>query len=141
VVAHKTRFIFAHLARNLVHDLVNGSVHIITFGASLKGDVVAAMQNHLGSVTVLLYIQNNLDFDDFRIVKVKARQPASAIFLHRFRDTHMPPSHLDWWICILYLHNGALSILAAENQYSGLSKEEQELRHWNQEIVLAQAGH
>jgi hypothetical protein len=109
VVAHETRLIFAHLTRDLVHDLVNGSVHIIALSASLKRDVVAAMQNHLGSVTVLLYIQDNLDFDDFRIVEVKARQPASAIFLHGIRDTHMPPSHLDWWICISYLHNGALS--------------------------------
>jgi hypothetical protein len=41
----------------------------------------------------------------------------------------MPSSHLDWWICILDLHNGALSIIAAENQYSGLLKKEQELRH------------
>src|SRR3984893_13236362 len=94
--AVSARTVGAHLTRDLVDDLVNGSVHIITFGAGLQCDVVAAMQNYLGCVTVLLYVQNNLNFDDLRIVKVKACQPASAIFLHRIRDAHMPPSHLDW---------------------------------------------
>jgi hypothetical protein len=122
VMAHETRFVFTHLTSDFVHNLVNGSVHIITFGAGLKGDVVATMQNHVGSVAVFLDIQNYLDFDDLRIVKVKAGQPALAIFLHCIRDTHMPPSHLDGWICISNLHNGALSFLAAESQHSGPRK-------------------
>jgi len=52
----------------------------------------------------------------------------------------MPPSHLDWWICILNLHNGALSILVAKDQSSGFSREEQEMRQWNRELLPARAG-
>jgi hypothetical protein len=43
---------------------------------------------------------------------VKARQPAAAILFHCFRDADVPPRHLDWWICILYLHIWVLSNFA-----------------------------
>ena len=140
-MAHQAGLILAHLAGNLVHYLINGGIHIITLRAGFERDVIAAMQNHLGNVAVFFDVQNYLDFDDFRIVKVKASQTASAIFLHGIRYTHVPPSHLDWWICILNLHNGALSFLAAANQRSCSRQKEQELRHRRQEPVLAQAGY
>jgi hypothetical protein len=63
-------------------------------------------------VTVFLDVQDHLYFDNLRIIKVKARQPAAAILFHRFRDADVPPSHLDWWICVLYLHIWALSNFA-----------------------------
>jgi hypothetical protein len=41
---------------------------------------------------------------------VKASQASAAILFHRFRDADMSPGHLDWWICVLYLHIWALSV-------------------------------
>jgi hypothetical protein len=63
-------------------------------------------------VTVFLDVQDHLYFDNLRIIKVKARQPAAAILFHCFRDADVPPRDLDWWICILYLHIWALSNFA-----------------------------
>src|ERR1700751_1939397 len=69
------------------------------------------MQNHLCRVTVFLNIHDYLNFDNLWIVEVETCQPTSTILFHRIRDADMPPSHLDWWICILYLHMWALSSL------------------------------
>jgi hypothetical protein len=110
MLAHEAGFIFAHLSSDFVNDLIDGNVHIVALRAGLERDVVATVQNDLGRVTVFLNIHNYLYFDNFRIIEVEACQPASAIFFHRLRDADVPSSHLDGWICILYLHIGALSI-------------------------------
>src|ERR1700751_397528 len=109
MMSHEASFIFAHSSSDLIDDIIDRSVHVMALRAGLKRNVIAAMQNHLCSVTVFLNVHNYLYFDNFWIIKVKASQPASAILFHRFRDADMPPSHLDWWICILYLHIWALS--------------------------------
>ena len=80
--------------------------------AGFERNVVVTVQNHLSRVTVFLDVQDHLYFDNLRIIKVKARQPAAAILFHCFRDADVPPRHLDWWICILYLHIWALSNFA-----------------------------
>ena len=107
---HQASFVFAHLPGDFVDDLIHGNVHVIALGAGLERNVVAAMQNQLSRVTVFLDVQNYLYLDNFWIIKVEASQPASAIFFHCLRDTDVPSSHLNWWICIPYLHISALSV-------------------------------
>jgi hypothetical protein len=111
MLPHKAGFIFAHLLADFGNDLINRDIHVIAYRCRLQRYVIATVQNHLCSVTVLLNIQDYLYFDNLWIIKVKASQPASAVLFHRIRDADVPPSHLDWWICILYLHIWALSSL------------------------------
>ena len=110
VLPHEAGFVFSHLPSDFVDHLIDGNIHIIALRAGFERDVVATVQNDLGHVTVFLNIHNYLYFDNFWIIKVETCQPASAIFLHCFRDADVPPSHLDRWICILYLHIWALSV-------------------------------
>src|SRR5260370_20048388 len=112
MMLHEAGLILAHLSRNFVYHLVDGSIHVSALGGSFERNVVVTVQNHLSRVTVFLDVQDHLYFDNLRIIKVKTRQPAAAILFHRFRDADVPPSHLDWWICVLYLHIWALSNFA-----------------------------
>src|SRR5260370_33487788 len=112
MMLHEAGLILAHLSRNFVYHLVDGSIHVSALGGSFERNVVVTVQNHLSRMTVFLDVQDHLYFDNLRIIKVKARQPAAAILFHCFRDTDGPPRHLDWWICILYLPIWALSNFA-----------------------------
>src|SRR5208282_6148727 len=112
MMLHEAGLILAHLSRNFVYYLVDGRVHVSALCCRFERNVVVTVQNHLSRVTVFLDVQDHLYFDNLRIIKVKARQPAAAILFHCFRDADVPPRHLDWWICILYLHIWALSNFA-----------------------------
>ena len=123
MLLHEAGLILAHLSRNFVDYLVHGRVHVSALGCGFERNVVVTMQNHLSRVTVFLDVQDHLYFDNLRIIKVKARQPAAAILFHCFRDADVPPRHLDWWICILYLHIWALSNFALGRSPSAISWE------------------
>jgi len=66
--------------------------------------VIAAVQNHLCLVPVLLYVENNLYLNYLGIIEVKRRHLPAAVFFHSFSHADVSSGHPDGWICIFYLH-------------------------------------
>ena len=86
VFSHQTRFVLPHLARHLVGDRIDRGVHVIGFFAGFDGDVVRADQNDFRGVPVFFHFENDVRFDDLRVIEMQILDLARAIIVDRVRD-------------------------------------------------------
>ena len=96
VLAHDLRLVLAHLLGDLAHRLVDGGIQVARLRAGVDGDVVVAMEHHLGDVPVLFDIQDHLRIDDSRVIEVEALHFFSRIFDDGIGDGHVAAGDFDF---------------------------------------------
>ena len=104
VLAHDFCLVLPHLPRDLADHGVDGRIHVVRLRARLDGDVVAANEDDLGEVTVLLHVEDHLRLDDARVVEVQTLHFFHGVILDRVGDADMAACDFDGQIDVGDLH-------------------------------------
>ena len=108
MAAQEARFVLAHLPRDFVHHRVDRGVKIVRFFASFDRDVVRADEHDLGPVPVFFHSENDVGFDDFRIIEVQPFDLARGVIVDRVGDRKMAAGDFDIRIGVGGLHAAPL---------------------------------
>ncbi len=104
MLAHDLGFMLAHLLGDLADGLIDGGVEVAGLGAGVDGDVIAAMEQDLGDVTVFFDIEDDLGVDDARVIEVEALDLFPGVINDGIGDGHMAAGDFDFGICVGDLH-------------------------------------
>ena len=108
VPAQEARLIFAHLARDLVHDGVDRGVEIVSFLLGFDRDVIGANQDDLGPVAVFFDPENDVGFDDLGIIEMQPFDFAGGVLVDRIGDGEVAAGDFDGRVGVGGLHAAPL---------------------------------
>jgi hypothetical protein len=107
VFPHQPRLVLSHLARDFVRDRVDRGIHVVGLFAGFDRDVVRADQDDFGGVAVFFHFENDVRFNDLRVIEVEALDLAGAIIVDRVGHLQMPAGDFDVRVSVSGYHFGS----------------------------------
>lgn len=106
MIAQNLGFVFAHLAGDLGDDLIDRRVEVVAFVTGFDGDVVAAMEDDFGELTMFFDIDDDLGVDDSGVIEVKIFDFFDGVILNGFGDADVATGDFDGDVDVGCLHGG-----------------------------------
>ncbi len=106
MIAQNLGFVLAHLACDLGDDLIDRGVEVVAFVTGFDGDVVAAMEDDFGKLTMFFDIEDDLGVDDSRVIEVKIFDFFDGVILNGFGDADVATGDFDGNVDVGCLHGG-----------------------------------
>ena len=107
VAQEMTRFELAHLLRDFVDRKVDGCVEVVGGDRCLQRDVVCAAHDDLGElpVAMLLKIEHDVRFDDFRVIQMQLAQLLDHMLIDRLGYHEVSAIHSNRNVHVSCLHS------------------------------------
>jgi hypothetical protein len=83
-----------HLVRRAIHCLINRCIHIVALRTGLDRDIVFAIQNHIGEMTALFDVQDQLNLNNLRKIETESCNLILNILLQHFCNVEAPSRYL-----------------------------------------------
>ena len=109
MIAQNLRLIFAHLLRDLGDDSIDRRVEIRAFMARLDGDVIVAMEDRLGEMPVLFHVENDVRFDNPRVIEMDVLELLMHIIVDRLGNADVAACDPNGNINVAGLHGCRLA--------------------------------
>src|SRR5688500_6634216 len=95
VIAQNLRLIFTHLLRDLGDDAIDRRIKIRAFMARVDGDVIVAMEDGLGEMPMLLHVEDDVRFNDPRVIQVNALERLVHIIVDWLGNADVPACYTN----------------------------------------------
>lgn len=105
VLLEEARFVFAHPTGDFFARFVQSGIHVFSLGVRLNRDVVGAEKNDLGDVPVFLNVEDDLGFDDARVVQMKTFNLLDGVLAQGIGHLFVPHRDGDRQVDVGSLHD------------------------------------